>query len=239
MRLLIATPAFGGNLTTDYVGSLLNTLSAVKQNGTNVSIEVYFLKHESLISRGRNNCASYALKGGFDKMLFIDADQAWSPADFFALLNSERTLVGGTYCKKTLPWDLNFTPLAEHSEKFFPDGVKNVTRYSGYIKETADANGEVEVRCLPTGFLLVDRKVLNSLEKGCPSYQTRDHQHAEVTEHRDYFPSGVINGAYESEDFFFCLQAREAGHIPYLNTRVIVDHLGQLNYRIPDLLRPK
>lgn len=235
MKILICTPCFGGNLTSDYVGSLLNTLRYCQE--ARISVEVYFLKNESCIGRARNNCASYAMRGGFDKLMFIDADQAWTPEDFARLLSSKRDIVGGTYCKKTLPWDLNFTPLSEHTEAHFPDGVKSAERFRKFA-EAAEEGGEIEVKHLPTGFLLVSVSVLEALKEGCPSYYAKDHQHAEVQEHWDLFPTGVLAGSYESEDFFFCSIAREAGFPAYLNTKVIVDHLGQLNYRIPNNERP-
>lgn len=230
MKLLIATPAYGGQVSTDYVGSLLNTLRYCHEERHEVG--VYFVKNESLICRARNNCASYMLREEYDKMLFIDADESWSPDDIDLLLKSERTLIGGTYSKKTLPCDLNFTPLPEHDAEFFPDGARSAERYVRYTKK-ADANGEIEVRHLPTGFLLIDRKVLEDLRPGVPSYLAKDSQHAEETRHYDFFPAGVIGGGYESEDFFFCSQAAAAGHKPYLQTRVIVDHWGQVNYRTP------
>lgn len=236
MKVLIATPAYGGMLTTDYAGSLLNTLRWLSQQG--IAAELYFMKNESLISRARNACASYFLKGDCDKLLFIDADQAWHPEDVGRLLRSSRTLVGGTYPKKTLPIDLNFTPLDSHALTYFPGGQKDMERYRSYAKE-ADAAGEIEVRHLATGFMLIDRKVLTDLKEGVPTYLGRDNQHAEEERRYDFFPAGVVRGSYESEDWFFCSQAREAGHPPYLNVHVIVDHIGPLTYSAPRDSRPK
>ncbi len=235
MKLLIATPAFSGQLTTDYVGSLLNTLRWCAEQ--KIETEVYFLKNESLISRARNNCASYFLSRDHDKLLFVDADQAWLPADLSKLLSSEHTLVGGTYCKKTLPWDINFTPLPEH-EHYFPGGAKSPESFLEYAELAKDTGGEIAVRHLPTGFMLISRTVLETMRGRTPSYLAKDNQHAEEKRHWDFFPAGVLSGQYESEDWFFCSEAAAAGHPPYLNTRVIVDHLGQFNYRISPSMRP-
>ncbi len=237
MKLLIATPAYGGLLTTDYAGSLLNSLRYCQEQ--RISAEVYFVKNESLISRARNNCASHFLKGDYDKLLFVDADQGWSAADLNRLLNSERTLIGGTYPKKTFPCDLNFTPLCEHEEKYFPGRVRSAEAFSKYAEAESDKRGEVKVRHLPTGFMLIDRSVLTDLQDGCPTYLAKDNQHSEEVRHWDFFPAGVINGSYESEDFFFCSQAAAADHAPYLNTRVIVDHVGSYCFRLPQALRPQ
>ncbi len=239
MRIMLCTPAYGGNLTTDYTGSLINSLNWLAQN--KVQAEVYFLKNESLVSRARNNCASHFLRSDCDKLLFIDADQAWHPEDIQRLLSSKRTLVGGTYSKKILPWDLNFTPLPAHDVEFFPGKVRSPEAFLKYATSVASAEGEAEVRHLATGFMLIDRSVLTSLKEGdVPTYLARDNHTAEEHRHWDFFPSGVTQGHYLSEDFFFCSQAKEAGHAPYLNVHVIVDHLGAgFNYSIPQSLHPE
>jgi hypothetical protein len=236
MKLLIATPAYGGLLTTDYAGSLLNSLRYCQEQ--KIEASVYFVKNESLISRARNNCASYFLRGDYDKLLFIDSDQGWTTRDLGRLLSSKRTLVGGTYPKKTFPCDLNFTPLSEHDSAHFPGKIRSADGFLKYVAAVADESGEAEVMHLATGFLLIDRSVFLALQNGCPSYLARDNQHAEETRQWDFFPAGVINGSYESEDFFFCSQAATAGHPPYLNTQVIVDHIGSFNFKLPGELRP-
>ena len=97
--------------------------------------------------------------------------------------------------------------------------------------------GEVAVKHIPTGFMMIDCSLLEELKPHCPSYLSPDVPGEEEKRHWDFFPSGVLNGRYETEDWFFCSIAQEYGVIPYLNTKVIVDHIGQYNYRLPREIR--
>src|SRR5258707_15025509 len=95
MRLLIATPAFGGRLCWNYVVGFAHT--GIQLNRGGIEFGFFALANESLISRGRNRCASIALDGGFDKMIFIDADVGWKWSDLHALIRSDKLVIGGTY----------------------------------------------------------------------------------------------------------------------------------------------
>ncbi len=237
MKLLLATPCFGGAIESDYDGCLLNSLRCLSDWG--IEAEVFRVSNESFISRARNNCAAFFLRSDCDKLLFIDADQTWRPDELECLLRSKRTLIGGVYPKKTIPLDLNFTPLPAHGEKYFPSGAKPVEAFMRYATECADADGEIEVQHLATGFLLIDRSVLTALQPGVPSYLTKDNQHAEEVRHWDFFPGGVLQGRFLTEDYYFCSQAREAGHPPYLNVFSQPGHIGKFNYCVPRDLRPQ
>ncbi len=229
MKILICTPCFGGKQEAAYSGSLLQTL--IRCAKEHIEAEVFFLENESSISRARNNCAGYFLRGDYDKLFFIDADQGWTPEDFIRIARSERAIIGGTYAKRTLPIDLNFSPLEEHLS-YFPGGSKPPEKFYEYAK-LADASGEIPVSKVPTGFLCIRREVFEKLQDGCPSYLAKDNQHAEEFRFWDFFPSGVLNGSYESEDWFFCLQAKEAGFQPYLSVRTTIDHVVNFRLKVP------
>lgn len=211
MKLLIATPAFGGQLTTQYFGSALQTAHGLMEAG--VSHAFYLLDNESLIPRARNKCAQYALDMGYDKILFIDADMSWTYEDVRKLLNSKHLIIGGTYPIKMYPIKLNFNHL--------PGAIES-------------EGGEVEVRHLPTGFMLIDRSVLTTLrdEGGAESYTSLDAATGQVVEYHDFFPTGVKDERYLSEDWGFCELARSAGFKVYLNTKVILGHVGTHHYRV-------
>ncbi len=233
MKLLIATPCFGGLLHSDYICSLLTSLRILHNEG--ISCAVHHIKNESCIGRARNSCATFFLQGDFTHLLFIDADQVWLPQDILRIVRSKRTLVGGCYPKKDYPIDLNFTPQEEHAA-YFPGGAKPPELFAEYAK-LADAEGEIPVQHLATGFMLIAREVFEALKPGCPTYSARQNQHDEHRTQWDFFPAGVMGGYYQTEDFSFCSQAREAGHPPYLNVHVVVDHIGSHTYQMPSVHR--
>lgn len=229
MKTLIATPCFGGQLTDGYFTSAIRTIRALP----NCEIDFYTLGGESLISRARNHCAQYALDKGYDKLLFIDADISWEPAHVEMLLSSKHPLVGGTYPLKTFPATPNFNPLEEHEHMFTAVGAKRTLgQFLDYAHKYADENGEVEVRHIPTGFMLIDRSVLEKLQDRVPCY-TLLHAATKKREFNyDFFPVRVVNGEYESEDWAFCSLAREAGFKVMFNTKVLTRHIGIHTYRL-------
>lgn len=227
MRVLVATPCYGGLLTSDYVLSLLDMYTHVIKNQLCDEFQVFLLPHESLISRGRNKCAQYALKNGYDKLLFIDADLRFDPHWVGLLLKSDKDIIGGTYPFKTHPIVVNFNPLPEKGGEILGQH-RYMDNYFKFIQEYADENGEVEIRHLPTGFMMIDTSVLVSLaEKGhVKKYETFQPDTLKTDVFYDWFPTRVHEEKYESEDWAFCSIAREAGFKVHLQTQIVCDHVG-------------
>lgn len=210
MKILLATPAYGGILTTSYFTSFLKTMSAISEAGHDMA--VITMDRDALISRARNACATMALENNFDKLLFIDADMVWEPEHVFMLLKSDKKIVGGTYPYKKFPIKLVYQPLSKH---------------------VIEENGEAEVLNLPTGFMLIDTAVLKAMTKTCLQYEWFDEASKIRKNIYDFFQIGLIERPntdirlYQTEDWGFCSQAREeAGFKVYLQTNCIVDHLG-------------
>lgn len=219
MKILLATPAFGGQISSYYVLSLIPTLAGFRED--NIDFSLMVISNESLINRARNNIANTAIEHNFDKVMWIDADISWNYSDIRPLLLSDKQVVGGTYPVKTLPISLNFNPLPEHMDKF--SYRKSVEELSFY-KEIAP-QGEVEVLHIPTGFLCVDTSVFRTIKEKVPHYTYRD-LHDDVTIIPELFPVRVKNNVLESEDWAFCSLCRDNGIPVYFNHNVLVSHTG-------------
>lgn len=198
-KVLIATPAFGGQINSIYVESVLRVCTALKSIGWDW--EFYCISNESLITRARNACASYALANKFDKLFFIDADIGFTPADFGNVLNNSNLISSGMTPLKGIPMRLNFRTL--------PDHVEQDQRI-------------VEVQHVGTSFLCIDTKVLK---------QMVDAGTVDSYEHRgainyDFFQVGVGDGEYLSEDFYFCREARKLGNKIIVDRNVALKHAG-------------
>lgn len=226
MKLLIGTPAYGGQVTVDYLQSLIPTLTHLGNDG--IQVGLHMQKSESLISRGRNTCAMAAIKGGYDKLLFIDADIVFTYEKVKMLLNSKKKIVGGTYPLKNHPITLNFNPL-QHQRALFGDN-RQQDNYFEWVKEYADPNGEAEVEHIPTGFMLIDMQVFAKLSHIVPWYQTFMPDLKAYDQSFDFFPVGTREHQYESEDWAFCRIAREAGFGVYLQTKAVCGHVGTHTY---------
>ncbi len=226
MKVLIATPAYGGMVTTRYLHSLIQTLAWC--NSQDIDTELHMQESESLISRGRNTCGTYAIKNGFDKMLFIDADMIFTPEKVKMLLDSNEKIVGGTYPLKNHPITLNFNPLQDQRDLF--GDHRQQDNYIAWVKKYADKNGEAEVMHIPTGFMLIDTEVLAKLTYKVPWYQSFQPETKQTTTYYDFFPVRVQDNQYESEDWAFCSIAREHGYKVVLQTKAVCGHTGVMHY---------
>jgi hypothetical protein len=233
--VLIATPAYGGLLHSNYVKSVVTTCNELAMRG--IPHGLYIIPDESLISRGRNRCAAFALQRGFEKLLFIDADLGWKLEDIQAVLDSDKLLVGGTYpIKQLTPPRLAFNPLEETT---IPENIdlRSIDELHYLKTHHADAiTGEVEVRHIPTGFMLIDCAVLKRLQEFLPHYQQENTETGQIERHYDYFPVRLVGEMYETEDWAFCSLVRE--HLNcgvWLNTNVVLNHTGTYTYTAGEL----
>jgi len=225
MKIFIATPAMNGMFYSNYFVSALATQAQLRADGHEVMF--YTLSAESLIPRARNKCAMAFLESDYDKLMFIDADIGWKYADLKLLMESDKKIIGGTYAIKQFPIRMNFNPLMQHYEVFGRD--RSMDAYRKYVEAFAAPNGEVEVRHLPTGFMMIDRSVIETLCRTESIYVTP--KGAELSEAVDLFPAGVVGSRYESEDWGFCRIAREMNFPAFLQSRIICSHMGNMIYK--------
>jgi hypothetical protein len=211
--------------------SFLNCASKAQAEG--IQLGIFTVSNESLVPRARNYIISSSLQSEvpWDKFLFIDADIQFSWEDVKRLLSSGEQIVGGAYPVKALPIHLNYNPKFGDGLKYFPDGRRSVAQHEAFAAEEATSDGEAEVRHLATGFLLIDRSVFEVLRPKVPSYVNQDIVTKQEVTNWDFFPAGVSENHYMSEDWGFCNLARAHGFHIYLNTKVIVGHVGSHTYR--------
>lgn len=227
MKILIATPCYGGQATVPYIASLLTTTNRLRDEG--VSTELNLQYGESLIPRGRNTAAMYALEKGFDKLLFIDADIGWDYEDVRRIVFSDKKIIGGIYPLKTFPITMNFNPLDEQRDLYGFE--RRQDNYIAWVKKYADPEtGEAEVAHIPTGFMQIDCSVLASLSYRVPAYTLFAPEKGTKEPYFDFFQIGVVSGEYRSEDWAFCDIARKFGFKVYLQTRSVVRHHGFQQY---------
>lgn len=229
MKLLVATPAYGGMLTSQYLQSVVATISGCIGDGQSFSI--YTLENESLISRARNKCAMHALTQGYDKLLFIDSDMIWNYADFKKVISSNKWIIGGTYPVKAYPITLNYNTLPDN--EYFND-VKTPESFKLLGEKYSNFYKEIEVQHVPTGFMAINcdvfRKLIN--EERVQPYQSLVPETREVSQCYDFFPVRVRDGQLESEDWAFCSISREAGIPVYLHSEVVLGHTGFHHYKV-------
>ena len=228
MKILISSPCAHGAATVTYLQSIIPVIAHLQNDGHEVSVKT--LGTESLINRGRNTDATYALLNGFDRILFIDSDMEFNINQVRMLIGSKRQIIGGTYPLKNYPITLNFNPLPQHLDLFCEDRQQD--NYIAWVRKYADESGEAEVRHVPTGFLMIDTKVLAALTFKVPWYRNFNPDVRTTTTYYEFFPTHVVNNELLSEDWGFCELARANGHSIYLQTRAVTGHVGNWIFRL-------
>ena len=223
MKLLIATPAYGGQVTTAYVNSLMESVYGLSQD--RIPFATYLLSNESLINRARNRCAAYALEQGFTHLMFIDSDIGWQYSQLKRLIQADKPVIGGSYPNKAYPIHVNINTLDEHKE-IFGAGKKNISDFLKLAK-LANKQGELAVKHIPTGFMLIQTKVFDWLKPYVERYDNYNSHSNKVEQQYEFFPTRVEDGILQSEDWAFCNLVRNKLKLDiFLNIHCITSHSG-------------
>ncbi len=245
MKILIGTPAGGGQVTVQYLLSFLETMNhSSRENGAKMQaarehnlpvtnkdfleIGLYTLSNESLLARGRNHIAQVALTGGWDKLFFIDADAGWSWQQFKSIATSSDPITAGICPLKTYPISLNYLPF-KADEQYFVDAQRSLEG----TKKMAEGHKSpvVSVAFVGTAFLCIDISVLRKMAEHENHYQYPNPYTGFNETHWTFFNEGPISDTYFSEDWAFCHKARELGYEIKINTEVIINHTGSHTFR--------
>lgn len=227
--LMIATPMYGGMCTGHYVNGLLGTITKMQS----VGVKVYWaqMMNESLITRARNELVRQFLEGGFDYLMFIDADISFDGQAVATLMAADRDVACGIYPKKEVAWDK-----VEEAAKNEKSELRNysgafVFNMDGEHQET-DEDGMFPVRHGGTGFMLIHRRVFEKLKENVPTYRTSSFKDPETGEYakpltHEFFATSIDDtGALLSEDYHFCELWRKHGGKIYANPFVRLEHVG-------------
>lgn len=152
MSPLICTPAYGGQVTTEYMGSVMRLQRLAP-------VELYF-RFDSHIDRARNDCVAHFLNNtACSHLVFVDADIGFEPVAFSRLFAHD--ICGGVYPIK-------------HEGAGFPIDLGAIG--------PVDANGYAECNELPTGFLSIHRSVFAKVDPRTAFDSMRDDDGTFLTE---------------------------------------------------------
>src|SRR6201992_527161 len=105
IHLVVATPCFGGQVSTIYVNSIFALQSAVRAL-SNMRMKVELRDGDALITRARANLmTSFLDDPSTTHLLFIDADIGFTPDQVCRLIESGADVVAGVYPIKRVNWD--------------------------------------------------------------------------------------------------------------------------------------
>ena len=214
--MLIGTPAYGGQVHTDYVRSILPLQSV------GVHFNVAFVGNQSLITRARNEIFSIFVSEkakAFSHLLFLDADMG----------------IDHRHVRKMLDYQLPFIGAAVPLKGFKETGDLHFN--TGKELDQSE-NGLIEYDMVGTAVMMISRElalnVANKAKEDNLVYSKsglrtkRDNWRVDIGTNviYDVFKVGVYDGEYLSEDFFFCRYLREMDYKILVDPSIPTRHNG-------------
>ncbi|WP_024510438.1 hypothetical protein [Bradyrhizobium sp. ARR65] len=236
IHLVVATPCFGGQVSSIYASSIFGLQHAVRSM-SNLDFTVHMRDGDALITRARANLVTLFLDDPTaTHLLFIDADIGFTPEQVFRLIESGADVVAGVYPIKRVNWD--------KAKRAMDAGRPNLPAASlDYVLEIDDpdhvvvVSGFTRVRYAGTGFLMIRRQVL---ERMCAHYASlqffREHSHDALAGSPNRFALfecmiDRASGTYLSEDFAFCKRWTDMGGEIWADLDSRLDHVGPSVFR--------
>ena len=250
-NLVILTPCFGSVCYADYTASLLETVGLLRHFGIEVSVQ--FCKNDSLVSRARNNLIAKALYlKDTTHVMFIDNDIGWDPSSILKLLIANKPIVAGIYPLKNYDWQkLLKDPLNPYNsnviqswitkknnsqlKNFFDDEHViqfNLLKYNvNYLNNYLEIeNNLTKVKHAPTGFMMIQRNVIEKMMQAFPSTKYADDVSFLKPEENEFayalFDCGVEDNHYYSEDWLFCHRWQRMGGDVWIDVSINLTHTG-------------
>lgn len=205
-RLFIAIPAHDGRLNIKTSFALCQFMVEAARLG----IKVYLsdLSNCSIITMARNALVNEFLKTDATELLFIDSDVVVNPDAILRLMaqSGDKDVTAGAY------------PRRAKDKKFFTDVYYNSTG------DVEFENSLMRVERVGTGFMLVQRHVIETLIKNHPEWTYENTMTGEQMS--AVFDFKIVDGKYVGEDYLFCDRVRAEGFKVYIDVEISLPHIG-------------
>jgi hypothetical protein len=237
IHLVVATPCFGGQVSSIYANSIFRLQGAVRSK-SNIDLKVHLRDGDALITRARANLMTLFLDDpAATHFLFVDADIGFTPEQVFRLIESGADVVAGVYPIKRVNWT-KAKRVIESRRPNLPSAALDYVLEIDNPDHVAVVNGFTRVRYAGTGFLMIRRHVF---ERMCrhPAYAPLQF----FREHSLDALAGSLNrfalfecmidpnsGTYLSEDFAFCKRWTDIGGEIWADLESRLDHVGPSVY---------
>ena len=234
-HIVLATPCFGGMVTSAYMQSVVGLIHAASVHGIDISLAL--LGQDALITRCRNTLLGAFMESPASHIMFIDSDILFEPESVVRLIQSGKDFVAGMYPIKALNWDL----APWNRKTFHEDEASSCLMYVGQPEDAAqrrEEGGFVSAVYAGTGFMLVSRHAVARMIAAHPELKYRA-IHAwplpAGTERERYALFDTMihpqTGEYLSEDYAFCHRWRALGGYIWIDTMCNLTHIGSNEYR--------
>ena len=230
INILIACPCYGGVTYATHNQSVMNLVLELCK--ANVKHELHYLPNESLIPRARNRFGTMMLEGNFTHLLFLDVDIGFNARDIISLIALDKDIIALPYSAKDFDW----AKIVKAVQKGITD--PEVLRHCAgrpIINAHEDTKFEVteavQFPQLGTGILLSKRKVFEKMaEDPERKYKLMNNEAGSLKNDYAYefFRCGINPKTryFDSEDYRYCLDAKELGFETWLWPNCVTTHTG-------------
>lgn len=235
--IFIATPCYGNQVFYPYCKSLIETVFTLGKNG--IECKLAGMGNESLITRARNQLVAQFLESGASHLLFIDADVSWNAGDILKMYKWDKDIIGGVYPMKKYEWGCAQEVLPDCFDKegkFRPELLRSklLTYPVGYDSpEIEMKQGLVKLKYIPTGFMMIHRRVFEKLiKKDAIRKLKQDGNRDKKLEPYlyNFFDCDISDdGYYLSEDYAFChrwMKLDPDNHEIFADVTIELTHTG-------------
>jgi hypothetical protein len=236
IHLVVATPCFGGQVSSIYANSIFRLQRAIRSI-SNMEFKVLLRDGDALITRARANLMTQFLDDPTaTHFLFVDADIGFEPEQVFRLIESGADVVAGVYPIKRVNWNKAMRML-ETKRPEIPSAALDYVIEVDDPDHVAVVNGFTRVRYAGTGFLMIRR---HAFEKMCVAYRSlqffREHSQDTLAGSPNRFALfecmiDPASGTYLSEDFAFCKRWTDIGGEIWADLESRLDHVGPAVFR--------
>lgn len=206
----------------------LNLLAELEaRNLVDIDLGLYTLSNESLLTRGRNHIAAVAIRQGWDKLFFIDADSKFTFQQFMSVACSPHDFCAGAVPLKVFPISLNYLPFQD-DDHYYKDNMRSIDS----LLKMREGHGQqfIPVAYIGTAFMCLSRKVLLALAEDAEEYQYPNPATGHLHTHWNMFATQPMHGKFMSEDWYACEIARKLGFQVMLDSNVVISHVGSWTY---------
>lgn len=231
-HVLILTPCIDGKVFANFTRSILKLQNVCMARGINLYWE--YETQESLITRARNRMLTQFIENPiFTHVMWIDADIAFEPESFLALMEADVGVIAAAYPLKRYFFQ-------QEGEPAKPAHALLQYAYSISGQAKIIDGRRIEVLDAATGFMLIRRDVIEQMVEAYPDTFTSDSVGDAGKRHHLLFDTMIDDGRYLSEDYAFCRRWQKLGgkvYVDLLASKLV--HNGTTAYEgdLPEALR--
>lgn len=204
-KVMLATPVYE-NPSASYTFSIQRSKEALRKAG--IGCAYLLLSGNCHVDDARNSIVQEFLLSDCTDLIFLDADVCWEPSALVTLCGFDADVVGGVY------------PYRSETEKM----ANRLPVFMYPENQVPDENGLIEVAGLPTGFMRIRRRVLETLYQKAIKFWNRSERRSQVG---IIFERTFLQGVRLGGDINFCRKWIEEGGKVYAAPEIRLGHTAK------------